>query len=266
MNLHELLEELRYETLSRRGYTRGLVAMARAIEKGESVGALTARGNQRGHLPLIKRIERFAGGKVRYKYFVNDVDKSKRLYYVKDTAARKLAILIEFRNGFSGKRKFDKVKFYDDEQKNIDYVDNIETHFAKFEKEFRKANNLSSETEIHLDNIKAYNIKLFDYKKLDDLAEKNRGGNVIHFFDLDGTVIKTSAKMYTMVDGKSVRDISQEELATQMDKISKELNERYGAGNWTIDFSDFGDPKKIKKQIRSKSFKEESHGKRIKTA
>jgi len=266
MNLYSFLksyaegEEFRMEKLHKNGYSNGLIAMARAMEKKDTVGVLTARSSYNAHSALIKNIERLSGSKLSYKYFVNDDTKFGRiLEFAKSRGKdiklssdeRKLIILIEYRNGIllskngieTKKTKFEKVKFYDDEKKNL-------TALSKAKTILRKIGFTTEELKkIELNGIKAIQIKNFDYDKLDNLQEKldrslDLDRKAIHFFDLDGTVIHSNATI-NIVDekGKILRKMSQEEFATQFDKIFP----KYKDQNVSLDFGDFSKKERVDK-------------------
>lgn len=247
----------RMANLHKKGYSNGLIAMARAMAKKEIVGVLTARSSYDAHETLVHNIERLSGSKISYKYFVNDDSKFGRITeFAKSRGKniklssdeRKLIILVEFRNGIllgskgieQKKTTFEKVKFYDDEHKNIAALSRAKTILRKIGFTTKE---LSS---IKLDGIKAIQIKNFDYGKLDDLQEKldrslDFDRKAIHFFDLDGTVIHSNATINIVgSDGKILRKMSQEEFATQLDKILPKYPK-----DVTLDFGDFSKKSRV---------------------
>ena len=209
------ISEKQVNSLIKRKFTKGIIAMARAFAKGETVGILTARSSKENNEPLIREIEHIIGEKIKYKYFINDPIKSERISHIKGSAARKLEIIKEFSN------TFDKVKFYDDEKMNVDIV-NV----------FARNNNLENK-------IKAYDIKTFDVNKLDSLFNK-KTNKTIHFFDLDGTVLNVKLPIYiTKENGEVIKEISQEEWATKLNNIIEELREKYPDEKFGFDLSCF---------------------------
>lgn len=234
-----------------KGYSNGIIAMARAMMKKDIVGVLTARSSYDAHDTLIRNIERLAGSKISYKYFVNDDTKFNRiLEFAKSRGKdirlssdeRKLIILVEFRNGIllskngieRKKTTFTKVKFYDDEKKNLTALSRAKTILSKIG---FTSDELKS---ITLEGIKAIQIKNFDYNKLDDIQQKldrslDLDRKAIHLFDLDGTVIHSGATINIVSsDGEILRKMSQEEFATQLDKILPKYPK-----DVTLDFGDF---------------------------
>lgn len=265
-NLYEFFKSytesapVRMEKLHKKGYSNGLIAMARAMAKKELIGVLTARSSYTAHASLIKNIERLTGSKIQYKYFVNDDSKFGRILdFAKSRGKdiklssdeRKLIVLVEYRNGIflSGKgletkkTKFDHVKFYDDENKNLAALTKAKTILKKV--------GLTTEElrSITTNGIKAIQIKNFDYDKLDNLQEKldrslDFDKKAIHFFDLDGTVIHSNATINIVDDkGEILRKMSQEEFATQIDKILP----KYKGQNISLDFGDFSKKERVDK-------------------
>ena len=90
--------EPRFKKLHRRNFSNGLVAMMRAMEKGQDVGIITARSSKDGNEAIVNLIERFTKQEIKYKFFVNDPALSKELNGA-NTSMKKLQLLIEFRNG-----------------------------------------------------------------------------------------------------------------------------------------------------------------------
>lgn len=186
----------------------GFIAAKRAALKGEQLGILTARANKSGHDALIKRLEKSLNTKINPDnvHFVSDGD-----YAGADTAEKKLNVIKKY------SKLYDKVKFYDDEEKNISIVKNS-----------------------GLSNVKVYNIKEFDSKKLNVLKTTN--ANTIHLFDLDGTVWKLPAFIRIMRNGKEVTKISQEQFAHGYKLKADE----------SFDFSDFTNKDKLKVAAKSR--------------
>lgn len=122
-----ILEEKKFEKLYKENFSNGLIAFARAITKGAKTAILTARGGYDNHKDFISTIENLGGGFFNYKYFLNDDIRSKRLSFISETHYKKLHIMLEFLFGFKIQSdginyrniKFDKVKLYDDEEKNL---------------------------------------------------------------------------------------------------------------------------------------------------
>ena len=238
-----LVEDYRFEKLHKHGFSNGLVAMMRAMEKGQDVGIITARSSKEGNQPIIALIERFTKNPIKYKFFVNDKTLSKSLTG-STTALKKLQILIEFRNGIGqAPKKYSKVKLFEDENLNLEAVQNREALIQE----------LGFKKNIKLDNIKAYDIRLWDFDKLDSEIKPSK--NTISFFDLDGTVIHTDAKIH--IKDKSTNTIlatlTQEEFAIHgKEKIQDMIKTNPNA---YIDLSEFSHKRKIKKQVNLKTIK-----------
>lgn len=240
--LYSIFEAHRFEQLHKHGFSNGLVAMMRALEKGQDVGVLTARGSLKGNEPIVSLIERFTKHKIKYKIFVNDSAVASKMKG-DSTALKKLQILIEFRNGIGhSKIAYDKVKFFEDEHLNLEAVNNRKA----------LASQLGFEKDIKLDNIKAYDIKGWSFDKLDKEINQS-DGKVVSFFDLDGTVIHTDAKIYIVdkVTGAELDALTQEEFAVHgrarlTDAVKKNPNA-------ILDLSEFTSKVKVKKQANLKS-------------
>lgn len=186
----------------------GFIAAKRAALKGEQLGIITARANKSAHSSLITRLEKSLNTKINPDniHFVSDSG-----YDGSDAAEKKLNVIKKY------SKLYEKVKFYDDEIKNISIVKNS-----------------------GLPNVKAYNIKEFDPKKLNELKASNN--NTIHLFDLDGTVWKLPAFIRIIKNGKEIKKISQEQFAHGYKLKSGE----------SFDFSDFSDEKKLKQAAKSR--------------
>ena len=104
------------------------------------IGIITGRTNQKEHEQLIDKLKEIVlkefGVEISKTYFVNDKNSSDS----DGTAYRKVKILLEYMVGFKIKRntftelkqtKFDKVEFFDDNDKNIDAALNVNTLFLK---------------------------------------------------------------------------------------------------------------------------------------
>lgn len=236
------IAEHKFEKLHEQGFSNGLVAMMRALEKGQSVGILTARSSQKANEPIISLIERYTQTPIKYKFFVNDPATSKHLNG-SSTALKKLQILIEFRNGIGqADKKYSKVKLFDDEDFNLDTVENRQQFIEELG--FKK---------VKLDNIRALDIKKFDYAKLDKEITKSK--NTVSFFDLDGTLIHTNAKINIIdsTNNKKLDSMTQEEFAVHgHDRIAKALKANKNA---VFDLSEFTHAKHIKKQAKLESLK-----------
>lgn len=239
-------------------YFPALIAVLNAVYAGEDVGLLTARGNREGHRVLLDALEDFIGHTIprRNMYFVNDTSRNGRLPK-ESTAARKLQVLRDFLNGFyvdeNGaeqpmSRKFDKVVFYDDERKNIELVD-----------DYAKQNGLG-------DTMQAVDAKQMNLdEQWDALVCKIEAGArpepgrepVIHFFDIDGTLINIPARMYvidTRTDARLIT-ITQEDFAHNPKveywiELAQQENPDVPAESLVYDFEDFRDPERIEQMIR----------------
>lgn len=205
ISLFEYFQNVIEEELKTRGRMPGFIAAKRAVLKGEPIGILTARAGKENHSALIKRLEDSLGKSIDANdiHFVND---SAGTYEGKDSAEKKLNVIRHYSN------KFSSVKFYDDEEKNLEIVKNA-----------------------NIPNVKVYDIKSFNPSKLKPLENTISNKNVIHLFDLDGTVWKVPANIYVIdSSGKRKKSFSQEEFALGTYKLKK--GESY-------DFSEFKDKK-----------------------
>lgn len=184
----------------------GFIAAKRALLKGEHIGIITARANKKDHEKLIQRLEKSLGTNIdrSHVHFVNDEG-----YSGSSIAEKKLNVIKTYAN------VYDKVKFYDDEDKNIQSV------------------NLAQ-----IPNVKAYNVKNFDANKLNEIVKSNN--RVIHLFDLDGTIWKLPAFIGIVKNGKVIKKITQEEFAYGY-KLST---------NESFDFSDFSKKEKLLEQSK----------------
>ena len=237
-------------------YFPALLAALNAAYAGDDIGLLTARGNRSGHGKMIQAIEAFLGFQIpRHNiYFVNDESRNQRLG-LRPTADKKLQILLDFTNGFyldkdGGRRqmskKYEAVLFYDDEEKNLSTV-----HL------FAMAHGMSR-TIRAIDAAKIPEAELWDA-----LVAKVTAGhkpligqtNVIHFFDIDGTLIKVDAMMYVVdkANGRRLSAITQADLAAHphvpfwLEKIAKESG--VPIEQLEMDFADFRDPDRVDAQI-----------------
>lgn len=255
------------KVLESSNYLKGYIAAKRALLKNQDIAILTARGNKSDHDFLIKKLEKQLNTHIPRDmvFFVNDSN----LQFpanVKKNHKRKMYILLKLL------KDYDKVKFHDDEAKNVDYVN-------RFAKLFKLQ-----------DKLKAYNVKNYDVSKLrpikdqkdriekliddiikekkikkitadnkdlliDEVLKKSkmprqmaetiihhyalRRKPVIQVFDLDGTIWKLNANIY-------VKDKSGKERAMSQEEFSKyKLKE-----NETADFREFSDYSEIIKTIK----------------
>lgn len=235
-----------FEKNKRDKFSSGILAATYAVAKNNDIGILTARGSQTNHKPMTNLFAKVTGKSINneYNYFVNDTDLSKRLSFCgRDTAMRKLHILVEYATGFklnedgtnTTRKKFASVKFYDDEDKNLkileldyfnSYLNKLKEYMVSKNIDEKSINALLSRIKVNKKNIAVYNIFDFDASKLEGtsglnmfikkMKAKMKGGK-IHFFDLDGTVFTHSVKMFVNKDNKSLFAITQEEFAT--DKV-----------------------------------------------
>lgn len=110
-------------------------------DKNIEIGFVTARSNKENHKKnlesIIEKIERKIHKTVNKIYFVNDIDNNQDSDV---TSFRKAKIVLEYLTGFKIKgnkfinlkqNKFDNVNFYDDENKNIEAVKNLQFLFER---------------------------------------------------------------------------------------------------------------------------------------
>lgn len=232
MNLSFYLEakfDSYLKNLESRNYLHGFIAAKRAAKKGQKIAILTARQNKDAHEGLIKKLEKQLGVSIPRElvFFVNDSAFKLPKRYT-NSNEKKLYVLLQL------VKKYDKVKFHDDEAQNIDIVNK----FAKMYKLYPK--------------IKAYNISDYNVDKLKPFSKDSDDENVIQVFDLDGTVIKIPNLKIRLIDsdGKVTKELSQEEFAKYVKQNGDEPPKGY---SW--DKSDFSDGEKIKKQMKGNPFK-----------
>ena len=240
-------------------YFPALIAVLNAVYDGHDIGLLTARGNRRGHTVLLDAIHDFVGHTIprRNTYFVNDASRNARLPK-ENTAARKLQVLRDFLNGYYTdaegnekpmSKKYDEVIFYDDEMKNITIV-----------ADYARDNGLGT-------SMRAINAKEMCFEEQwEALAEKIKSGAqpdigrepIIHFFDIDGTLVNIPARMY-VVDTRSdeaLITITQEEFAHNPSvdywiEKARELDPSVPLDALEYDFKDFRDPERIEHMVRN---------------
>lgn len=244
-----------------------LIAAMNAIYRGEDVGLLTARGNRDAHTPMLSAIEAFLGEQVPSwnRYFVNDTERNKRLTSP-STAGKKLEVLRDFALGHYSdaegvshplSRRYERVIFYDDEQKNLRSAEN-----------FAKVNGLSHIIQC-VDASKMSEENLWEdlMRKLEEGPPAPAGSrNTIRFFDVDGTLLSVPARMYVkdVQTGVALLTITQQEFAEHPNPdywISQVMEERLrsGAGisrdSLMFDFDDFRAPDRIEKQVNPFMFR-----------
>jgi hypothetical protein len=217
----------------------GIAAAAKAVKDGHIIGLLTARTNMSNHLPLIKAIkvavalkmtDDFKDFKMNYKLVKNSF-KEEFFFFINDIpdTMKKLekyllpGVKIDFKGSTDQKKAFilkfipeafnNKIKFFDDEQKNIETANKLKSQNPK---------------------IVTYDIKEFEEKKLRDKKSKN--DKKIFLFDMDGTLIDAEANIYIKkADGIRIR-MSQEEFAIASANNSIKLD----IGD-SLDFHEFAD-------------------------
>lgn len=216
------------KNLDTRDYMPGFIAAKRAIKKGHKIAILTARANKIGHEPLIKQLEKKLGVRLDRKlvFFVTDMKFPIRY---NSTARKKLYVLLELL------KKYDKIKFFDDEIKNTAIVNK----FSRAAKIYPK--------------LKAYGMHDYDVNKLKE--EVNRSsGNVLSVFDLDGTMwkIPSSIRIVNKKTNQLVKILSQEEWAKHNAKYGYDLSMYGNDSDLTWDFSDFRNYENIKNAVKEK--------------
>ena len=124
----ELINE-NFDSTQYKDYMGGAVAAIRAITKGEDIGIVTARANKEGHEPLLQAIENQLSLEIGKKInidrdkidFIND----KKFIAKTNTSAsnqfqRKAFVILSYI--MDNKYQYDKIKFYDDDNRNLEAV------------------------------------------------------------------------------------------------------------------------------------------------
>ena len=259
MNFYEIVKEASIIEESKKFIDEGIAAAAKAVNDGHKVGFLTARTNLSNHEKLIKQITLMVALKMSNKmidfksnffkakkafdknffFFINDnpdtVEKLKQyllpnmepVNFTGSTDQRKAYIL-----KFLSEVYNNKIKFFDDEHKNIVTADKL------------KAKN---------PNIVTYDIKQFDEKKL---LNKKSKYDKIFLFDIDGTLIDAEATVWIDRADGTKQGLSQEEFATGKfklelgDKLSfKEFADRDHLNNLAKEFNEI-----LKKKLMEKFY------------
>jgi len=243
-----------------RKYFPALLVALNAAYRGDDIGLLTARGNRRGHLAVIQVIESFLGFKIERRniYFVNDDSRNQRLGNV-STAEKKLLVLRNFVEGMyhdeQGKEqpmsaKYRRVYFYDDEPRNLQTV------------------NLFAASRGWEDRLIAVDpFKLSCAALWRSLVKKVLRGSfpapgrrrVMHFFDIDGTLMQVDACMYVIdkLDGKRLLMVTQEAFAEHPVvqywlEQAKLAHPDIPGERIEMDFADFRDATRVEKLIEDK--------------
>jgi hypothetical protein len=252
------IDEVSSSLLSQKeNYFPALLQALCAAYNGDELGLLTARGNRRGHGSLLTAINSFLGVKIprRNTYFVNDSRLNTRLGD-KSTAEKKLHVLCDFATGeyvdAQGEikplsKKYQKVFFYDDEDKNLSTVSSyaIGNNFEKvlFAVDARTLNAQNLWNEL---------LQRLDQKSIVRLGDNN----VIHFFDIDGTLIQLEASIYVVDTGSNQRllTISQEAFAEEPTAaVWFERVDPLQTLTLSLDFSDFADKSRIQSQVEQRT-------------
>lgn len=225
----------RYKRLHNKQYTKGLVAASYAIHKGNQVGILTARGGKGAHREVITKIEKILSANIpnSFQHFTGDDDDQT----VDNVALKKLLICIEYRFGFNGRPKFDKVLLHDDSEENINIVKSAVKYLKRLPLSKNNLNEVWKQVVgFRIDGLDAHNIKEWNIEKLKREFRKNK--NTLQLFDLDGTVFHSITKIYII---NSKGDLLDSLTPDEFNNTTlKEVKKQYGkdAG---FDFSEFRD-------------------------
>jgi hypothetical protein len=222
MNFYEIAKEATVIEEAKKFVDEGIAAAAKAVKDGHKVGFLTARANAGGHTKIVKQIMLMVALKMSNKmsdfknnfgmvkhafdknffFFINDIpdtmDKLKE-YLLPNMEASNFTGSTDQKKAFILKFLAEvynnKLKFFDDEEKNIMTADKLKAQNAK---------------------IVTYDIKKFDEKKIQSKKSKYEK---IFLFDVDGTLIDAEATVWLDRADGSRQGLSQEDFATGKFKL-----------------------------------------------
>jgi hypothetical protein len=207
-------------------YYGGAVAALRALNKNEDIAILTARSNKSAHEGLLKALENAFSKELKKEikiprdrvHFVNDDEFSGNLpKNIKNSFEKKAYVILSYlQNG-----DWDKIKFYDDDNNNLSTVKN----WLKTKEESLLAGIKENELLLKkIKNIKLYDIKHFDNKKLIDNNTLKKENKVLHVFDIDDTLLEIPSKIKVMNGNVIVKELTPNELVSYKLKNGEKLN------------------------------------------
>lgn len=225
----------RVKKLINKGYMPGVIALAHAARKSPHIGILTARGGKKDHEFFLKRIEWITGASLNRDvclFCSDDQHKWEKGFHT--TAMQKLHFLLSIRNGWNGFKKFEKIKFFDDDYENVNCLHRRAEYIAY--------TGLVPDTH----GIKIYNINYFDSDFL-DLNSDRKKDDCLYLFDIDGTIIRNNIGVFGVIDSNGVLI---EEHRNYSDIDHKKLREN----NYQIDYSYFERPDNLRKTLHGNVF------------
>lgn len=206
-------------------YYGGAVAALRALDKNEDIAILTARSNKSAHQVLIKALEdSFSKELNRYIkipqeriHFVNDDEFSGGLPHPMNSYERKAYVILNYlQNG-----NWEKIKFYDDDEKNLSAV----KAWVKKKEDSLLAGIRENELLLKkIKNIKLYDIKNFDNKKLIEGNTLKKEGKTLHVFDIDDTLLEVPSKIKVIKGNNVIQELLPNELKTYTPKSDEKLS------------------------------------------
>jgi hypothetical protein len=264
----ELINE-NFDSTQYKDYMGGAVAAIRAITKGEDIGIVTARANKEGHEPLLQAIENQLSLEIGKKInidrdkidFINDKKFISKINSPNSNQFQRKALVI-LSYIMDDKYQYDKIKFYDDDNRNLEAV---RSEIANKKNELKQQiDNLllslkQDKSNKHLKqellknikilkrfkniSLKVYDIKQFDNKKLNKLPNNSskviNQKKVLHLFDVDDTLVIVPSKIHVKVGEKRIKSLSPGELPTYTLNKDEEL-----------DYTDFIDNDEIARTVK----------------
>lgn len=266
-----LLESVLYNSDKYSTYLGGSVAALRALSRGQSIGVVSARANASSQTSLLSAIEDQLslelGKKVSFDanhvHFVNDKAFASKfgLSDSSPTYTRKAAVVLSY--VLDTRSPYEKVKFYDDDNRNLEAV---RSELRKYKEQLYNSyksnllllrsdrNNKSLRDNVALQkerlsrfkrvSLKLYDVKEYDNKKLDEEKRKRTESlfpekKVLHLFDVDDTLVVLPSEVKVKVGGVVTKTLSTSDLATYTPNEGEEL-----------DYSEFTDADEVRKVVQ----------------
>ena len=268
-------------------YLPALLAASVAVLRGDDVGVASARSSFKGNIGLMSVLQRFLGYAIpeNLRYFVNDPEKNKRLMPADPTChpsfgesallddgsqliplsgsvSRKFQVLAGYVSGFCftedgslkvRPRKYHQIVYYDDEMSSTQAL-----------RECVLKTGLDSVIQVkHVSDLSHKTLwdELVSHMDQPLVDPDRRPTGVLHFFDIDGTLINVPAWIYVIRQdtGERLRHITQEDLGRYPDAhhwIQITRSERPELANvpLTLEYRDFTDPERVADYARPGMF------------